>query len=650
MSGRLDGLRRPWAVLPFAALYVGVGMLGRTTVLDGTALALVWPAAGLALLWFLLRGARLVSLDTLLLAAGAFAVMMLSGAEPGLATVVMTTNVGQTLLAVELLRRWCPDLYGAGGDRAIDSPPRLARFAGVITLAMAAGAVVGVLGTLLTGREADGVDLALWFGRNLCGALVLTTVGLLVAQRLAQPSPRPPLVGAGAGGPAELVLAAAFTVGIHALAVSYGDLPLAFILLAGTVWFGTRFGTLIASVEAALAGVAVVVATLGDDGLFGAVTDPEVSALVAQLYVVTTLLVGLALATGRDENRRLTGEVLDAEAEAVAQARVLDAVIAHIDSGVAVVGKAGEVLFRNDAAARVLGRGQDLTEAGETGRRLAEPVRRALAGEQLRGLELAVGAQGERIFEVAATPLPSDGRRRRGRALLLFRDTTTEHEHRAELLAFAGAVAHDLRNPLAAVEGWTDLIEEHLEQEDLGLDLARQFVARVQSSSARMRELIDGLLAHAQSRDRELKLVVLDLDAVVADVARARGASDEVGWDPLPAVRADPVLVRQLLDNLVGNALKYVAPGVRPVVRVTARQDGPGAVAVAVVDNGIGLPDGEHEKVFGEFHRAHHREYDGSGLGLAICRRIVARHGGTIRAFDNPAGQGTVFEFTLPAV
>lgn len=641
--------RERWLALPFAALYVGLGLLGRETVIDGTSLALVWPAAGMALLWFLLRGAGPLSLDTLLLALGAFTVMAVSGSSVGLALVIVVTNVGQTLLAVTLLRCWCPDLYGAGGDHPIDSPPRLARFTGAVSLAMAAGAVLGVLGTLATGRHADAVDLALWFGRNLCGALVLTTVGLLLAQRLARPAPRPALLGPGAGRAGELALAAIVTAAVHAVVLLYGEQPLAFTLLAGTVWFGIRFGTLAAAVEALLAGLAVIAATLADVGLFGSVADPEVSALLAQLYIITTLLVGLALATGRDENHRLTGELIAAEAEAVAQARVLDAVIDHIDSGVAVVGEAGEVLFRNDAAAAVLGRGPSLGDAGEAGRRLDEPVRRALAGEQVRGHELAVG-EGERIFEVAATPLPSDGRRRRNRALLLLRDTTVEHEHRTELLGFAGAVAHDLRNPLAAVEGWTELMVEHLEHDELEIDLARQFVSRVQSSSARMRELIDGLLAHAQSRDRELKLVALDLDAVVADVARMRGAEGDVGWDPLPAVRADPVLARQLLDNLVGNALKYVAPGTTPEVRVSARPAGVELVAVRVTDNGIGLPAGEHERVFSEFHRAHHREYDGSGLGLAICRRIVARHGGTIRAYDNPTGRGTVFEFTLPAV
>lgn len=638
--GRAAGLS-----LLFAALFVVVGLLGRTTVLEGSSFALVWPAAGMALLWFLLRDARPIGLDTLLLAAGAAVVMLASGSGPDLAAVVVVANVGQTLVAVGLLRRWAPELYGAGGLRALDSPHRLAVFAAAVTVGMAVGAVAGFLGTVATGHDADLVSLLLWFGRNLCGALVLGSVGLLVAERIAHPGRRRPLLGHGTGGPVELALAAAFTVAVHVLAVAYGDLPLAFVLLAGTVWFGTRFGPLIAGVEAALAGATVIVATLADVGLFGGEPDHEVAALVAQLYVITSLLLGLALATGREENRRLTDDLLGAEADALAQARVLDAVIAHIDSGIAVLGQSGEVLFRNRAAVGALGTGPDLAGAGDAGARLVGPVRRALAGEHVRGIELVVD---ERILEVSATPLPADGRRR-GRVLLLLRDATTEHAHRAELLSFAGVVAHDLRNPLAAVEGWTDLIDEHLEQGDLELGLTRQFVARVRSSSARMRALIDGLLAHAQSRDRELKLVDLDLGAVVADVARARNAEAEIGWDPLPAVRADPVLARQLLDNLLGNALKYVAPGTTPEVRVAARVDAEDQVVVTVADNGIGLPAGEHDQVFSEFHRAHHREYDGSGLGLAICRRIVARHGGTIRAFDNPAGAGTVFEFTLPA-
>ncbi|WP_244928654.1 ATP-binding protein [Nocardioides sp. W7] len=635
----------------FATLYVVAGLLGRATVIDGTSLALVWPAAGLPLLWFLLRGAGLRSIDLPLLVVVAAVVMLLSGAGPGVALVATVTNVGQTLIAAALVRRWCPELYGAGGTRPLDSPAALARLATAIAVGMAVGATAGTLGLAVLGREADAVTLALWFGRNLCGALTAATVGLLVAERLSRPAPRPPLLSGGAGGRVELVVAVAFAVGAHAVAFAFGDLPLAFALLASTVWFGARFATLVAVGQICLTGVVLVTATLNDLGPFVTDADPAASALVAQLYVVTTILLGLALATGRDENHRLADELRTAEADAVYQARLLDAVVANIDSGIVVVDDASEIRFRNDAAASMIGRDPALASEGEVGGRLRDAVQRALGGEQVRGLELAVGSEGERILDVSAALLPRDGRRGRGRALLVFRDATTEHAHRTELLAFAGVVAHDLRNPLAAIEGWTDLLDEHLEHDEveLDLDLGRQFVTRVRSSSGRMRELIEDLLTHAESRDRELKLVRVDLGAVATEVARSRGAETQVSCQlPMPAVQADPVLLRQLLDNLLGNALKYVAADTRPEIRVSAHPAGPGLVCVAVADNGIGLPEGEHELVFSEFHRVHH-QYDGSGLGLAICRRIVGRHGGTIRAYDNPAGQGTVFELTLPA-
>ncbi|SDD90944.1 ATP-binding protein [Nocardioides lianchengensis] len=631
-----------------AVLYVAAGLLGRALLVEGTSLSLVWPAAGLPLLWFLLRRVRVRSIDVPLLAVAAATVLALTGTGGPETALVTATTVGQTLLAAALLRRWCPDLYGAGGTRPLDNPRMLALLVAAIALAMAAGAGVGTLGLAVLGRDPEPVTLALWFGRNLCGALVVTAPGLLVAERLARPRPRPPVLAGGSGGPAELVVASIFTIVVHAVTFGFGELSLAFVLVAATVWFGTRFPTLVLAVQTGLTGIVVVVATLDDIGPFVAVDEPGVPALLAQLYVVSTIVIGLALATGRDESRRLTDELRTAEADAVYQARLLDAVVATIDSGIAVVDDVGEIRFRNEAAAAVIGDGPALGSEGEVASRLRDAVRRALGGDLVRGLELVVGTDGEQILEVSATPLPRDGRRDRGRVLVLFRDATTEHDQRVELLAFAGVVAHDLRNPLAAIEGWTDLIDEHLERDELELDLSRQFVARVRSSSARMRDLIDDLLAHAESRDRELKVVPVDLAAVVGEVARARGADEQISCrGAVPSVCVDPVLVRQLLDNLLGNALKYVAPGTVPAIEVSGEREGD-LVRVAVADNGIGLPAGEHELVFTEFHRAHHREYDGSGLGLAICRRIVTRHGGTIRAYDNPAGRGTVFEMTLP--
>ena len=216
-----------------------------------------------------------------------------------------------------------------------------------------------------------------------------------------------------------------------------------------------------------------------------------------------------------------------------------------------------------------------------------------------------------------------------------------------DLTAFAEVVAHDLRNPLAAVESWTEMMAFELDEGTVEPDLVTQYVDRVGSGTRRMTALIEDLLGRA-THDSELKLRRVDVSALADEVAADHGAADRVKVGDIPAVRADPALVRQVLDNLLANALKFVAPGDEPRISITGRRTETGMVAIAVADQGVGLPPGAHERVFEEHHRAH-TSYDGRGLGLAICRRIVERHGGSIIARDNTEGRGAVFELTLPA-
>ena len=112
---------------------------------------------------------------------------------------------------------------------------------------------------------------------------------------------------------------------------------------------------------------------------------------------------------------------------------------------------------------------------------------------------------------------------------------------------------------------------------------------------------------------------------------------------------ADPGLLRQLLDNLVGNAIKYTAPDQQPWVQISSEADDePGWIRVEVVDHGVGIPEGEEELIFEEFHRGPQEGRSaGTGLGLALTRRIVALHGGHMLARRNPEG-GSTFLFTLP--
>lgn len=654
--------RRPLASVGFAVAYLAAGFLGRQAVLEGQTFAVVWPAAGVAVAWFLVLGARLAGLDTLLLAACAFTANLVTGADVDTALVLLVSNVTQTLVAVHLLRRWCPELWGCGGDRPLDSPWVAARYLLGLAVGMLVGATVGMAGNVVTGGDLSLTQWVLWFDRNVCGAIAVTTLVLLMGHRLTRLHPRPPLVDRGAEGRLELLVAAVLTLAIYGLAFSVHGLPVAFLLLVATVWVGVRFSALISVWHSFVIGVATVVLTLAGYGPFAELANAQTGALLAQFFLGILLTSGLFLSTGRDERVLLMDELRRTHEEASYQADLLDAVVNSMLEGLAVIKDDGDVIVLNPAAAEVLGYDSVAEVPGRLGdvpvRRLdgtplppeETPSRRALAGETVHAMELLVeGADGgERVLSVSAAPLPPDPDTGGRRAVVLVRDSTSDHAERVELAAFAGVVAHDLRNPLAAITGWTELIDDELAGGEVHPGMVREFVERVRSSTDRMNGLVLHLLAHATSRDGQLAPTRLQLTDSVRRIAAANDAEHMVFCGELPDVVADRVLVDQLLENLIGNALKYVGDGVRPDVRVEGRREQPGWVTVSVTDNGIGLPPGEHEAIFQEFHRAHEGDYEGTGLGLAIARRIVARHGGRISARDHEDG-GTVFEFTLPA-
>ncbi|MEV6348015.1 HAMP domain-containing sensor histidine kinase [Actinoplanes sp. NPDC051851] len=220
----------------------------------------------------------------------------------------------------------------------------------------------------------------------------------------------------------------------------------------------------------------------------------------------------------------------------------------------------------------------------------------------------------------------------------------------AELVGFAGMIAHDLRSPLAILAGNADLLFE--ESRGLLPPDAMLSLDRIRGTATRMSTLIDELLAYATADNVALKTAPVDLNALVNDlVAEYRGnpAYEKAIFelDLLPTIDADPHLIRQLFDNLLGNALKYAHDGRTPHITVDARLEGD-VWALTVADNGIGIPQGQHAEVFTAFTRARGSENrPGTGLGLAICQRIAERHDGTITASPN-TGVGTRFTILLP--
>ena len=220
-----------------------------------------------------------------------------------------------------------------------------------------------------------------------------------------------------------------------------------------------------------------------------------------------------------------------------------------------------------------------------------------------------------------------------------------------ELEAFSYSVSHDLRAPLRHVAGFAALLTQ-TSSDALGED-GRRYVRTIAESADRMGRLIDDLLAFSRMGRVDLRRAVVPLRPLVDDVlAELRADVDgrAVDWTvhAMPSVYADPAMLRQVLLNLVDNALKYTRPRERAEIEIGSRPAEDGFVAVYVADNGVGFDMQYADKLFGVFQRLHRADqFEGTGIGLANVRRIVQRHGGRTWA-EGAVDRGACFWVTLP--
>ncbi len=219
-----------------------------------------------------------------------------------------------------------------------------------------------------------------------------------------------------------------------------------------------------------------------------------------------------------------------------------------------------------------------------------------------------------------------------------------------ELEAFAYSVSHDLRTPVRHILGFNNLLRKAL-GDDLGPQPAR-YLQVVGDAATRMNTLIDALLDLSRASRTPLQLTQVNLSALLAEVLNESELDrppQPVTWtiSPLPTVMGDQDTLRQVLGNLISNALKYSRANPRPTIEVWAEEQ-PDEWAILVRDNGVGFDPRYAHKLFGVFQRLHSQdEYEGTGVGLANVRRIVLRHGGQVTAIGAP-GEGATFSFTLP--
>lgn len=274
--------------------------------------------------------------------------------------------------------------------------------------------------------------------------------------------------------------------------------------------------------------------------------------------------------------------------------------------------------------------------------------------------QIAVALENARLYEQAQHEI----KERQLAEATLQNYTAKLEQSNQELVEFAYIASHDLQEPLRKVTAFGSRLQAKYGDAlgEKGLD----YLNRMINASERMQTLINGLLDYSRVTTKARPFEPVDLTQVATEVLsdlemRLQDVNGRVEIDGLPTLQADPLQMRQLLQNLIGNALKFNKPGEPPVVKVTARylngqagrlaeiSDKAHFYEIDVADNGIGFDESYADRIFGVFQRLHgHSEYEGSGIGLAICKKIVERHGGVIAAQSAP-GQGATFKVVLPA-
>ena len=378
------------------------------------------------------------------------------------------------------------------------------------------------------------------------------------------------------------------------------------------------------------------------------------------------------------EDHRLREALREAEAwQGLSDAAdLLEAAVVSSPVGALLLDASADLVIANPVADRLLG-GTGLLGADPPVRRLLWadtrepvrdedlPVRAACEGTPFDDVEVLVAGEdriaADTFLKLSGRPVLGPQGRPAGAVISVLDDTAAQAARRAiaaiheelqrsnlELANFASTASHDLSQPLMKIQGYAEMLQE-LELQD---PRARDYVERILAGTERMRAFIRDLLSLSQVTSGGRSLESIELAPLVQEVVELfeqeitdKGATLDVG--PLPTVVADPMQLSHLFQNLIGNALTYVAEGVSPVIGVTSTRQGEEWV-VTVTDNGIGISPEDRDRAFAMFERlVSSDEYAGTGIGLAMCAKIVERLGGRIWIEGEP-GRGTSICFTIP--
>jgi PAS domain S-box-containing protein len=413
---------------------------------------------------------------------------------------------------------------------------------------------------------------------------------------------------------------------------------------------------------------------------------------VAVLHDITERKrIETALAGQAEELSRQAEELIRSRQALETQTLTLRSVLDSMSEGLVVADEQGKFTIWNPAAERIVGLGAADVHSADWSAHYGlflpdtvtpfppdqNPLLRATRGERcsaemfLRNPQLPDGVW----IEASASPLKDKSGAIRG-GVTAFRDITQRKEDERqirklndeleirvlertaqleaaneELEAFSYSVSHDLRAPLRHISGFSQMLVEELAG-NLN-PTAQRHLDRIQAGTLKMGLLVDELLHLAGVGRHALKLRPVDLNAIVTEVVgmlESESAGRQIDWKiaDLPTIECDPVLVKQIVQNLLANALKFTRPRARAVIEVSQNENLEDGQRVFMVrDNGIGFNMKYVDKLFGVFQRLHPVEdFEGTGIGLATVQRIAQKHGGRVWA-EAEVDKGATFYFTL---
>jgi len=346
--------------------------------------------------------------------------------------------------------------------------------------------------------------------------------------------------------------------------------------------------------------------------------------------------------------QRMTEQLSSRLSALQAEDALLSAVIDSLDEGIVAVSTRGSVVRLNESARRLLDMRPKVpfsTDLLPQDRPVRDAVRGAMSGVAAGPLEIGVG---ERTLLISARPLPDGG------AVVAVQDLTTRRRLETIRRDFVANVSHELKTPLTVIAGFAETLRDR----ELPTDNRERFLDTIEANTRRMQRIVDDLLdlSRYESGSWRPNVVTNDLAGVVSDVfasvARAADAKGlTLGFQASPDaqhVDADPTALRQILGNLIENAVRHTARG---GVTVSAEAPPRGGTTLRVRDTGSGIPTEHLGRIFERFYRVdagRAREEGGTGLGLAIVRHLVEAHGGSVRA-ESVVGQGTTITVHFPA-